>query len=212
MCSISSIKQKKANKYAAFYYLCRKREKKMGQKEPIELALKLLDNLKIVRHNEHRYISSDFGFVNSFVKMETTLFSLGQPYRIKEGRIAFVNQGSARILINLIEYTIQPGYIAVIAPNSIIQITEVSPDFDMQMIAADHNFLPISGKDDFFFLPSPSSEKHHIVTISTRTATSGTLFHLDMGRIAGTTIPQRSYTTSFGQPHLLFRIYRSKQY
>ncbi len=122
----------------------------MGQKEPIELALKLLDNLKIVRHNEHRYISSDFGFVNSFVKMETTLFSLGQPYRIKEGRIAFVNQGSARILINLIEYTIQPGYIAVIAPNSIIQITEVSPDFDMQMIAADHNFLPISGKDDFF--------------------------------------------------------------
>ena len=47
MCSISSIKQKKANKYAAFYYLCRKREKKMGQKEPIELALKLLDNLKI---------------------------------------------------------------------------------------------------------------------------------------------------------------------
>lgn len=55
----------------------------MGQKEPIELALKLLDNLKIVRHNEHRYISSDFGFVNSFVKMETTLFSLGQPYRIK---------------------------------------------------------------------------------------------------------------------------------
>ena len=122
----------------------------MGQKEPIELALKLLDNLKIVRHNEHRYISSDFGFVNSFVKMETTLFSLGQPYRIKEGRIAFVKQGSARILINLIEYTIQPGYIAVIAPNSIIQITEVSPDFDMQMIAADHNFLPISGKDDFF--------------------------------------------------------------
>ena len=82
--------------------------------------------------------------------METTLFSLGQPYRIKEGRIAFVKQGSARILINLIEYTIQPGYIAVIAPNSIIQITEVSPDFDMQMIAADHNFLPISGKDDFF--------------------------------------------------------------
>lgn len=38
----------------------------------------------------------------------------------------------------------------MIAPNSIIQITEVSPDFDMQMIAADHNFLPISGKDDFF--------------------------------------------------------------
>ena len=82
--------------------------------------------------------------------MHTTLFSLGQPYRIKEGRIAFVKQGSARVLINLIEHIIQPGYISVIAPNSIIQIIEVSPDFDMQMMAADHDFLPISGKDDFF--------------------------------------------------------------
>ena len=74
----------------------------MEQKEPIELALKLLDNLKIVRHNEHRYISSDFGFVNSFVNMQTTLFSLGQPKRIKEGRIAFVKQVTARVIINLI--------------------------------------------------------------------------------------------------------------
>ncbi len=122
----------------------------MGQKEPIELALNFFQNLKFVRNNEILYFSSFLGFVNRFLMMETTLFSLGQPYRIKEGRIAFVKQGSARILINLIEYTIQPGYIAVIAPNSIIQITEVSPDFDMQMIAADHNFLPISGKDDFF--------------------------------------------------------------
>lgn len=99
----------------------------------------------------------------------------------------------------------------MIAPNSIIQITEVSPDFDMQMIAADHISSYIQ-KRRFFLLPSPSSEKHHIVTISTRTATSGTLFHLDMGSIAGTAIPQRSYTTSFGQPPLLFRIYRSKQH
>ena len=94
----------------------------MGQKEPIELALKLLDNLKIVRHNEHRYISSDFGFVNSFVKMETTLFSLGQPYRIKEGRIAFVKQGSARVLINLIEHIIQPGYIVIMVGENYIKI------------------------------------------------------------------------------------------
>ena len=121
----------------------------MKQKEPIELGLKLLENQKIVRHNEYRFITSEFGFVNSFIKMETLFFSIGQPYRIKEGRIAFVQQGSARFTINLIEYTIQSGYIVVISPNSIIQITEISPDFDMQMMAIDYQFLPVSGKEDF---------------------------------------------------------------
>ena len=121
----------------------------MDQKEPLELGLKLLENLKVVRHNEYRFITSEFGFVNSFRKMETTLFSIGQPYRIKEGRIAFAQQGSARMMINLIEHTIQKGQICVINPNSIIQLTEISPDFDMQMIAIDYQFLPISGKEDF---------------------------------------------------------------
>lgn len=121
----------------------------MDQKEPLELGLKLLENLKVVRHNEHRFITSEFGFVNSFRKVETRLFSIGQPYRIKEGRIAFAKQGSARITINLIEYTIQTGQVSIINPNSIIQITKISTDFDMQMIAIDYQFLPISGKDDF---------------------------------------------------------------
>lgn len=121
----------------------------MEQKKPLELGLKLLENLKVVRHNEFRFISSEFGFVNSFLKMETTLLSIGQPYRIKEGRIAFVKQGFARITINLIEHTIQAGQISVISPNSIVQITEISTDFDMQMIAIDYQFLPVSGKEDF---------------------------------------------------------------
>lgn len=112
----------------------------MEKKEPIEFALKSLDNFSIARHNEYHYISSDFAFVNSFTGMETTPFSLDQPYRIKEGRVAFVKQGSARILINLIGHTLQPGHIAVITPNSIIQIIEVSPDLDMQMIATNHDF------------------------------------------------------------------------
>ena len=56
----------------------------MEKKEPIEFALKSLDNFSIARHNEYHYISSDFAFVNSFTGMETTPFSLDQPYRIKK--------------------------------------------------------------------------------------------------------------------------------
>ena len=124
--------------------------KDIEQKDPMELGLRTLENLKVVRNNEFRFISSEFGFVNSFRKMEATLFSIGQPYRIQEGRIIFVNQGSARVLINLIEYTIRQTHFSVITPNSIIQIIEISPDFDMQMMAMNQDFLPISGKEDFF--------------------------------------------------------------
>lgn len=45
----------------------------MEKKEPIEFALKSLDNFSIARHNEYHYISSDFAFVNSFTGMEQRL-------------------------------------------------------------------------------------------------------------------------------------------
>lgn len=38
------------------------------KKAPLDLGLKMLENYKIVRHNEFRFISSEFGFVNSFLK------------------------------------------------------------------------------------------------------------------------------------------------
>lgn len=122
----------------------------MEQKEPMELGLQLLKDINIVRHNEFRFINAEFGFVTSFSKMETTIFKIGQPYRLQEGRIAIITNGRARVLINLIEYIFRPNYISLIAPGSIIQIIETSQDFDAHMIAIEHNFLPVSGKEEFF--------------------------------------------------------------
>ena len=122
----------------------------MEKKTPLNIGLEILGNLDIVRHNEFRFISPHFGFVNSFARLESLLITLDQPYRIKEGRIAIIKQGYARVLINLIEETFQPGKMLLIVPNSILQLIEVSPDFDMQMVAMDSEFLPITGKDDFF--------------------------------------------------------------
>ena len=102
----------------------------MEQKKPMELGLQLLKDINIVRHNEFRFINAEFGFVTSFSKMETTIFSVGQPYRLQEGRIAIVTNGSARVLINMIEYIFLPDHIS--------------------LIAVDLNFLPISGKEEFF--------------------------------------------------------------
>ena len=122
----------------------------MEQKEPMELGLQLLKDINIVRHNEFRVINAEFGFVTSFSKMETTIFKIGQPYRLQEGRIAIITNGRARVLINLIEYIFRPNYISLIAPGSIIQIIETSQDFDAHMMAIEHNFLPVSGKEEFF--------------------------------------------------------------
>lgn len=122
----------------------------MEQKEPMELGLQLLKDINIVRHNEFRFINAEFGFVTSFSKMETTIFKIGQPYRLQEGRIAIITNRRARVLINLIEYIFRPNYISLIAPGSIIQIIETSQDFDAHMMAIEHNFLPVSGKEEFF--------------------------------------------------------------
>lgn len=122
----------------------------MEQKEPMELGLQLLKDINIVRHNEFRFINAEFGFVTSFSKMETTIFKIGQPYRLQEGRIAIITNGRARVPINLIEYIFRPNYISLIAPGSIIQIIETSQDFDAHMMAIEHNFLPVSGKEEFF--------------------------------------------------------------
>lgn len=122
----------------------------MEKKTPLNIGLEILGNLDIVRHNEFRFISPHFGFVHSFAKLESSLVTLDQPYRIKEGRVAIIKQGYARVLINLIEQTFQPDKMLLIVPNSILQLIEVSPDFDMQMVAMDSEFLPIIGKDDFF--------------------------------------------------------------
>lgn len=116
----------------------------------MELGLQLLKDINIVRHNEFRFINAEFGFVTSFSKMETTIFKIGQPYRLQEGRIAIITNGRARVLINLIEYIFRPNYISLIAPGSIIQIIETSQDFDAHMMAIEHNFLPVSGKEEFF--------------------------------------------------------------
>ena len=121
----------------------------MEQKTPVELGLQILKHEK-VESNNFRFISSELGFVSSFSRMENTLFEIGQPYKLQEGRVMVVTHGSAKISINLMEYLFQENNLSLIAPGTIVQIMEVSPDFDAEMIAVNINFLPIVDKEKFF--------------------------------------------------------------
>ena len=52
-------------------------------------------------------------------------------------------QGKGRISINLIEYEAKAHDIIIIPDNSLIEISEVSPDYEFQVIMPTAYFLPV---------------------------------------------------------------------
>ena len=115
----------------------------MEKNKPINVAL---DDIRykpeIINNLEYRFINDDLGMVISFIQMGSKLFQIRQPYRAKEGRIISVLQGTGRISINLIEYEISARKIIIIPNNSLIEMLEISSDYDFQVIMPAYNFLP----------------------------------------------------------------------
>lgn len=52
-------------------------------------------------------------------------------------------QGSGRISINLIEYEATAHDIIIIPDNSLIEILEISPDYEFQVLMPTAHFLPV---------------------------------------------------------------------
>ena len=122
----------------------------MEKSKPMELGLgELLSNPNIVNNNSFRFI----GVIISFAQMDSILFSTGRPYRAKESRIIRILRGEARISINLIEYKVKEPMIIISPFNSLIEIVEISEDYDFQVIVPDNNFLPIAQGGALSFCP-----------------------------------------------------------
>lgn len=56
----------------------------------------------------------------------------GQPYRVDEGRVLMVTGGWLRVIVNLEERRLEQHSLLVLVPDSIFEIVERSPDFDMR--------------------------------------------------------------------------------
>lgn len=107
----------------------------MEKNKPISVAFEdIRNNPDFIEHSEYRFINDDLGMVISFQAMGFRLFRTQQPYRAKEGRIVRIMQGKGRISINLIEYEATAHDIIIIPDNSLIEISEVSPDYKFQVI------------------------------------------------------------------------------
>jgi len=117
----------------------------MEKNKPLELGLDdILSNTYLVSDDSFRFINHDIGVVISMAQMNSALFTTGQPYRTRESRIIRVIRGWARISINLIEYVVTERMIIISPLNSLIELLEISPDYDFQIIVPDNNFLPIT--------------------------------------------------------------------
>lgn len=114
----------------------------MEKNKPISVAFDDIHNKLDIANHEYRFINDDLGMVVSFRQMGSRLFTTGQPYRAKEGRIIRILQGTGRISVNLIEYEVSARKIIIAPDNSLIELIEISPDYDFQIIVPTCNFLP----------------------------------------------------------------------
>lgn len=120
----------------------------MEKNKPLELALQNLIATHVVENTEYRFAHPDLGFVNSFASMKCPLFKINQPYRIKEGRIIRRLSGRGKVMVNLIEHTLEENTVLIIPQDSILQLSEISSDYDFQMIAFSLHFLSTMPKED----------------------------------------------------------------
>lgn len=132
--------------------------------KPQRLDLALLSGQGIVKHKEYRFIASNFGYVNSFREVGSSLFRKNQPYQIEEKRIVFIRQGSGKVLVNLIEYELVPNMLILVPGRSIIELRDYTADFNLQMMAIGDDLILPHGNEEFFgyFLNSRPTLSFHL--------------------------------------------------
>lgn len=121
----------------------------MKKNLPLNLSIdNIREHTELITHAEFRAIQPGIGMVISFARMESLLFRVGQPYRTKETRVIRVLRGAAKIYINLVEYEVRERMFIITPPNSLIELLELSEDYDFQIITPEDGFLPAVQSSD----------------------------------------------------------------
>lgn len=74
------------------------------------------------------------------------MLNLLQPYRFVESRVIKIDEGVIICRVNLIEYTLNKGTVALLKQGSLYEIIRLSDDFRMQIIAFSYESINVSSK------------------------------------------------------------------
>ncbi len=116
----------------------------MKQNKLLNLALKQVHDFPLRSYNHDRFITEDFGFVRSVAGMldlNGSLLVMGQPYRLKEGRIVHLRSGYVHFRANLHDITLKAHQLLVTPPGSVAQFMEMSPDCELSMVGIANSFM-----------------------------------------------------------------------
>lgn len=105
------------------------------------------------------FMATDFVVLHSFEDVLKDHLAMGQPYYLKELRLAHITKGTGNITINLIEHKCSAGKILYIRGGSIVQTDALSSDFELEGISVNDDLLQLlfKGRVPSCFLSGKSS-------------------------------------------------------
>lgn len=98
-----------------------------------DLTLGFIEDMAGKDHGE--YLDNEMIMAMSIRRLGRKILKTGQPYRIGDGRIMRVTQGTARCIINMEQHTMQAGTILVVPPDSVFEVEMMDDSFDLQFVS-----------------------------------------------------------------------------
>lgn len=106
-----------------------------------EFSLQATDFSGISKYTDVAFVNEYFGMARSVAPFFYNYIKEGQPYRFVEGRVLWVNEGSADFELTLEEYHVEKGDIMLFAPETIMELKGHSDDYNMMGIMYKSNIL-----------------------------------------------------------------------
>lgn len=105
----------------------------------------------------------DFSMVRSLAYSESAGLVLGQPYRLTEGRIVRILDGTISYTINLQQVSLSRGDVILLSPGTVIEVERISSDCRLQILSFAHDVEQAKATDGSIVV-SPSDDEWQMMS------------------------------------------------
>lgn len=128
------------------------------------MAIRSLDTGKITTELSHHGFRrvGEYGFnFHAPLQQNLSFFLEGQPYRLTEGRLLMVHKGTIDLELDLEEYHLEPGDIALAIPDSLAVVNNVGVESVVSLVTFPH--MPgLNGQQECFVMRCDESTQLRI--------------------------------------------------